>query len=53
MAKGDDPRERQHYGKAGGTPAATIYTGTIMTLIAVAMLFADDEDDKDQETPSE
>ena len=45
MAKGDEPREkRQHWSPAGtSTPAATTFAGSIMAMLAVALLF-DDED---------
>ena len=50
MAKGDEPREKQqHRGPAGtSTPAATTFAGNIMAMVAVALLF-DDEDRTESE----
>ncbi len=45
MAKNDEPREkRQHRRPADtSTPAATTFAGSIIAMVAVALLF-DDED---------
>ena len=47
MAKSDEPRDkRQHWSPAGtSTPAATVFAGNIMMLVAVALLFDADEDE--------
>jgi preprotein translocase subunit SecD len=46
MAKGDEPEEAHQHRHAAGasSTAATIFAGNIMVLIAVALLFNDDED---------
>ncbi len=44
MAKDDEPREK-HWNPAGfRTPAATTFAANIMAMVAVALLFDDDED---------
>lgn len=49
MAKGDEPREKHQRWSPGGTstPAATTFAGNIMALIAMALLFDDDEEPAD------
>ncbi len=53
MANGDGPRDRKpHTGPAGtNTPAATIFAGNIMALVAVALLFGNDEDGAESPEP--
>jgi hypothetical protein len=45
MANSDEPKEkRQRWSRAGTSPpAATIFAGNIMVLVAVALLFDDQE----------
>lgn len=45
----DDERERHRHRPGAATPATT-FAGTIMTLVAVAMLFDDDDDGDTPET---
>ena len=48
MAK-DDEREHQHRRRPGAAPPATTFAGNIMAMVALAMLFDDDEDRADSE----
>ena len=45
MAKGEEPREKQRRRSPEGTgaPAATTFAGNIMAMVAVALLFDDEE----------
>jgi hypothetical protein len=44
MAKGDEPRAKRHRHPPGGTPPATTFAGNMMVLVALALLFDEDED---------
>ena len=50
MAKGDEPRQKQQHWSPAGTsaPAATTFAGNIMAIVAVMLLF-DDEDHTESE----
>ena len=52
MAKGEEPREKQRHWSPAGTSksTATTFAGNIMAMVAVALLF-DDEDHSEPEEP--